>query len=233
MGPTGAGAAGEPGPRLYRERGVSSGTKGSLGGGKMTQEKGGSGRDGREAGRAEKGSASPWPEEAPGHHSGRGRGSPGRGGPRGWQRGAAEVRRGQRHREGERPTGETEAEVTETQRWRQKTEMQQTQRDGVGDMTVQRRRDSVAGRSREKMRRRRNGGRERRRHGRRDGVSTRQREEKPERGDEVRIRQTETAGRTKPKAGQAGRGRDTRTGCRRTDESWRDTEAAGRREAPG
>lgn len=40
------------------------------------------------------------------------------------------MRKGQRHKEGERPTGETEAEVTETQRWRQKTEMKQTERWG-------------------------------------------------------------------------------------------------------
>lgn len=114
--------------------------------------------------------------------------------------------------------------------------MKQTQRDGVGDTTIQRCRDSVAGGSREKMRRRRNGGRERRRHGRGDGVSNRQREEKPERGDELRTRQTETVGRTKPKAGQAGqagRRRDTQRGCRRTDESRRDTEAIGRRKQQG
>ena len=43
---------------------------------------------------------------------------------------------------------------------------------------------------REKMSRRRNGGRERRRHGRGDGVSNRQREERLERGDQARMRQT-------------------------------------------
>ncbi|XP_059735841.1 uncharacterized protein [Bos taurus] len=92
--------------------------------------------------------------------------------------------------------------------------------------------ESLVGRSREKMSRRPNGGRERRRHGRGDGVSNRQREERLERGDQARMRQTHSGKETAQ--GRAGRRRrDTQTGCRRTDKSQRDTEAVGRRDAMG
>ena len=104
---------GEPGPRLCREARGLNWDKGQAGEEKRTQKKGGSGRNGREAGEGRE--ASPRGQRrllviTPAVGGGpRAEG----GGPRDLQSGAAEkeVRRGQRHREVERPTGETEAET--------------------------------------------------------------------------------------------------------------------------
>lgn len=121
---------------------------------------------------------------------------------------------------GERPMGETEAET-------ENRKVKPTLRDGVGDTTDTETQEAWWGRSRGKMRRRRNGVRGKTKAWTGDGLSNRQREERLE--DQPRMRQTHRQRDRRQPQGKAGRrGRDSQTGCCRTDKSRRDTEAVGR-----